>query len=430
LGSINLSKFKGIINGDWSEFINYVELSIETLDTIIDLNTFPIPEIEHATKLTRKIGSGIMGWADWLVMNGISYQSDEALQWINKIGDVYRNTARETSCRLHREWPGQDDFGLHNETLLTIAPTGTLSYLAGCSWGIEPIFDWEIIRTSESGAEKIVHPLRHLAVDNGLLNDVAHSISPEWQIKHQAWWQMWVDNAVSKTINLPAQATVDDIVDAIYLAHKLGCKGITVYRDSSKDKQPVKSSVGPSRVPLKMNSKETSHHVERWGSTLDFHTGCGRIHITCNTSERCGDRPYEVYILSDGGCPASNEALGKVISKYLHDPRLISDERQTVERIVKTLSKVDCPTAMRNPKSHGKSCAEIIAKRMSALWLQVPESGCGNERQEDKGISQDSSVKGVQEDGKEICPQCGSILNFGVGCRSGACVTCGWSGCL
>ena len=211
-----------------------------------------------------------------------------------------------------------------------------------------------------------------------------------------ATWQKYVDNAVSKTINFQASATVKDVENAIRLAWKSGCKGITVSRDGSKSKQVVKSST--------VSGKINDHHVERFGSTLDYTSGCGRIHITTNNGDRAHIHPYEVYILSDGGCPANNEAIGKIISKYLHDPRLSGDEQTTVERIVKTLSKVDCPTALRNPKSQGKSCAEIVAQRMRAVWLQ----------------------KTVSEN---LCPQCGNLLTFGRGCRNGTCVQCNWSGC-
>jgi ribonucleoside-diphosphate reductase alpha chain len=268
-----------------------------------------------------------------------------------------------------------------------------LSYLAGCSWGIEPIYDWTYTRESESGIQTIDHPLAKLAKENGLTKDIAKHISYEVQIEHMATWQRYVDNAVSKTINFAATENVQSVEDAIRLAWKSGCKGITVYRDGSKSKQVIKST-----------KEQTTHHVERFGSTLDYTSGCGRIHITTNDGDRERTHPFEVYILSDGGCPANNEAIGKIISKYLHDPRLVNDERTTVERIVKTLSKVDCPTALRNPKSQGKSCAEIVAQRMRQVWLQ----------------------KTVSEN---LCPQCGATLTFGKGCRNGTCVQCNWSGC-
>ena len=385
LASINLSKLVGDGGFKYGLFDDYIELSVRALNDIIDLNTYPIPEIEKATKLTRKIGSGIMGWADALVMLGISYQSEEAINLIHHIGKQYIESAK-SFAELH-----------HNETVLTIAPTGTLSYLAGCSWGIEPIYDWEYTRESESGIDVVKSNLLKKALHDRIADEsLSKNISYEWQIKHQATWQKYVDNSISKTINFQASATVKDVEDAIRLAWKSGCKGITVYRDGSKSKQVIRSN--------KASGEVSGHHIERFGSTLDYTSGCGRIHITTNDRDREHTHPFEVYILSDGGCPANNEAIGKVISKYLHDPRLDGDERTTVDRIVKTLSKVDCPTAMRNPKSQGKSCAEIVSQRMRAVWLQ----------------------KTVSEN---LCPQCGAILTFGKGCRNGTCVQCNWSGC-
>ena len=247
LGSINLSRFPEIADGDCTDFLQTIEMSIRALDAIIDINTFPIPEIEHATLATRKIGSGIMGWADWLVLNGISYQSDEAIHWAQKIGSMYMEKARAVSHQLAIEkgnylaWGDTPYAEMRNETLLTIAPTGTLSYLAGCSWGIEPIFDWDLSRTSEAGTENIRHPLYNVAASHHLLDDVAHKIDYHWQIQHVAAWQKNVDNGVSKTINMPSTATVEDVLQAFKMAHRMGLKGITVYRDGSKQKQAVVS---------------------------------------------------------------------------------------------------------------------------------------------------------------------------------------------
>jgi ribonucleoside-diphosphate reductase alpha chain len=412
LGSINLSAL--VEDGEIPTYRlgEYVRLSVRALNDIIDLNTFPIPEIETATKLTRKIGSGVMGWADALLKMGISYQSKEAIDMIKDIGDRYRAIALDESRG-------------RNETLITIAPTGTLSYLAGCSWGIEPIFDWTYTRESESGIETLQHPLMPYATKHGLLKDTAKNISVDWQLQHMSTWQRYVDNAVSKTINLPSTATVEQVEEAIYMAWELRCKGITVYRDGSKDKQVVRSTepvVG--RKPSEDPRVTDGHNVERFGTTIDFYSGCGRIHVTCNERDKDSGRPFEVYNLSDGGCVAYGEALGKVISKYIHDPRLVNGERETVQRIVKTLHKVSCPTALRNAKSQGKSCPDIIAKRMEKVWLLNTEIRPQTGGTVVKRISQ---VEVVEED--NICPQCGAVLSFGKGCRNGSCVTCGWSGC-
>jgi len=395
LASINLSKL--IPEGetfDYGMLDDTVRLSVRALNDVIDLNTFPIPEIREATLLSRKIGSGVMGWADLLIKMGISYQSTEAIQLIDKIGSRYYDVAT-------REVPGRT---YNNETVMTIAPTGTLSFLADCSSGIEPVFDWTYTRESEAGIVTLEHPLTDLARQHGLLEDTAKHISVEWQLKHMAAWQNHVDNAVSKTINLSSSATVQDIEDAIHLAWKLKCKGITVYRDGSKDKQVLTSVRPTGPIPGRGQPSSKGDRVERYGRTLDFPTGCGEIHVTTNNNI-ADDHPYEAYVLTQGGCKANMEGMGKVISKYIHDPRLYGDEKTTIKRIISTLSKVECTTAMKNPNSAGKSCPDILAKRMNAFWFTESEIVTNK------------------------CPQCGTVLSFGSGCRSGTCMTCGWSGC-
>ena len=266
-----------------------------------------------------------------------------------------------------------------------------------------------------------------LAEAHGLLDDTAKHISPEWQIRHVAAWQKWVDNGVSKTINLPASATIEDVVIAFKLAWQLKCKGITVYRDGSKTKQVVTSQsttryeIAPVRKYSTDPGVRDGHNVERFGTTLDFQTGCGRIHITCNERDRDTGIPFEVFNLTAGGCTAMGEAIGKLISKYVHDPRLSGDELATVERIVKTLRKVKCTTAMQNPNSQGKSCPDIIAKRMHQVWI--------HKSVQPKRADDDNNSGKVSVEECAVCPQCGAPATFGLGCRSGSCTNCGWSGC-
>jgi len=404
LGSINLSKYPEIADGDYSLFMDMIRLSVETLDRIIDINKFPILEIAEATLLTRKIGSGVMGWADWLITNGYSYQSQTALNWIDVIGQIYRDVALEKSHNLAKQYGNYPAWGDHpaiemrNETLLTIAPTGTLSYLADCSWGIEPVFNWEYKRDSESGSQSMKSAMHQRAKDAGLLGDVAQKISPEWQIRHVAAWQSWVDNGVSKTINLPASATVDDVIQAFKLAWQLKCKGITIYRDGTKDKQVINSRTQSDIKGADKVSEVVSHRKK-------FPTGCGNIRVDCAELPQFPNVPYEVIVLTSGGCKANNAFTGKLISKYIHDPRLEGREIETVKRICDTAHTITCDTAILNKKSAGKSCADIIAKYMEQRWLH----------------------KSVPE--KEVCPQCGAPATFGLGCRSGSCTHCGWSGC-
>ncbi len=395
LGSINLSNMVVDEDFDYNLFGDVIEWAVRMLDNIIDKNRYPIEEVAIATLLTRKIGLGVMGWHDCLIKMGIPYCSEEALDACMKIGRYLQTVGERTSCALADNrgvfpaYKGSvwDDlkYPIRNGTVTAIAPTGTLSTIfAECSSGIEPHFAKEFTRESESGIGTY-----RVSVPEG---ETAMEIPYEWHIKHQAAWQKWIHNAVSKTINMPSSVSVEDVEQAYLMAWELGCKGITVYRDGCKDQQvlrTVNSEVGVGR--------------ERFGSTKDFVTGCGSIHVTCNEME---GRPYEVYVLSEGGCPANNEALGKVISKYLHDPRLVGGEVETVGRITKTLHKVRCMTAMKSGKAAGKSCADIIAGRMDEVWA-------------DENIV----------DQKPVCPECKKPLVFAGGCGNGECPHCGWSGC-
>lgn len=388
LASINLSKFVDEYSQtfDIKMFSSYVRLSIQALNDIVDLNTFPIPEIEEATLRTRKIGSGVMGWADALVKLGISYQSPNAIEMIHSIGNIYLEVAKDEAN------------GRGNETLLTIAPTGTLSYLANCSWGIEPIYDWSYSRESESGIDTVKSELYGTALQRGIAeSSLAKNISYQVQIQHVAAWQQYVDNAVSKTINFPASVKVEDIENAIRFAWERKCKGITIYRDGSKSKQVIKT-VTQSEIKGAENVSEVVSHRKK------FPTGCGNIRVDCAELPQRPNVPYEVIVLTSGGCKANNAFTGKLISKYIHDPRLEGQEIDTVRRICDTARTITCDTAILNRKSSGKSCADIIAKYMEQRWLQ-------------KTIDQ------------QTCPQCGAILTFGRGCRNGTCTNCNWSGC-
>lgn len=403
LGSINLAEViqRDDINLDTLRY--YTRMGVQFLDAVIDKNKYPLEIIKEKTLATRKIGLGVMGWADLLVQIGVDYCSSEAVRMVDEIGRVMQETAVKESEALGEERGYYTDYEIHggpnrrNMNLLTIAPTGSLHKLARCSSGIEPIFDWETQVTIEAGTFLVEHPLKELASEYGLLDNVAHKISYEWQLQHQAAWQRWVDNAVSKTINLPSGATIDEIHDIYEIAYNLGCKGVTIYRDGSKSSQVLTSATTQS--PLDQRPVTV-------GTRYPAYSGCGKLRVECDCLVDSPTVPYEVVILTSGGCKANNEFTGKLISKYIHDPRLLGDEFTTVARICDTAHRVECSTAMRNPKSEGKSCPDIIARRMEAVWLKK-ESKKGN-----------------------VCPDCGNVLEFGTGCSKGSCSVCGWSGCL
>ncbi|MEM5793977.1 MAG: adenosylcobalamin-dependent ribonucleoside-diphosphate reductase [Candidatus Aenigmatarchaeota archaeon] len=282
LGSINLSKFVEDGKIDWKRLRETVRLAVRFLDNVIDANYYPIPQIEQMTKANRKIGLGVMGFADMLIQLGIPYNSEEALKVAEEVMKFISEEARKMSVELGEEkgsfpnfkgsvWEKKGYKAMRNATVTTIAPTGTIGVIAGCSSGIEPLFAIAYVReVSESlGANLVeINPLfETIAIKEGFytedlmkkisgktsIQDVeeipehirklfvtAHDISPEWHVRMQAAFQKYTDNAVSKTINFPHHATPHDVEKAYLLAYKLGCKGITIYRHASREVQVLK----------------------------------------------------------------------------------------------------------------------------------------------------------------------------------------------
>ena len=277
LGSINLAKMveDGKIN--WDKLGETVRKAVRFLDNVIDANKYPLPEIEKMTKANRKIGLGVMGFADMLIQLGIPYDSEEAVQTAEKVMKFITEEARKTSVELGEEkgsfpnfsgsvWEKKGYKAMRNATVTTVAPTGTISIIAGCSSGIEPLFAIAYIRnvmegtqllevnqyfeqkTKEIGIyskqlmEKVakygsIQKMKEIPEDLKRVFVTALDIAPEWHVKMQAAFQKYTDNAVSKTVNLPHDATIKDVENVFWLAYKLKCKGITVYRYGSKKEQ-------------------------------------------------------------------------------------------------------------------------------------------------------------------------------------------------
>jgi ribonucleoside-diphosphate reductase alpha chain len=278
LGSVNLSRFVDRKNGDvdWDRLAYTVREAVHFLDNIIDVNKYPLPEIERMTKLNRKIGLGVMGFAEMLIQLGIPYDSVEAVSFAEKLMRFISETAREKSVELGRIrgsfpsfedsiWAGRYD-ALRNATLTSIAPTGSISIIAGTSSSIEPLFAVAYVREVLEGTrlidvnrlfvevakergfysdDLIVEVARRGTVKGvqGIPEDVkkvfvtALEIDPRWHVEVQAAFQRYVDNAVAKTVNLPSDATLEDVRRIFMLAYKLKCKGVTVYRYGSKPQQ-------------------------------------------------------------------------------------------------------------------------------------------------------------------------------------------------
>lgn len=245
LGSINLANM--VIDGELNveKLSRVIKYAVMFLDDVVDQSVYPIPEITKAVFLTRKIGLGIMGLADMFIKMGVRYGSDESFGLAESIIDLISRRAwkeDEILCGMRGVFPAYRDKNFipnpkidlprRNATVTAIAPTGTLSLIANCSSGLEPIFSREYIRHTFQGSLECTHPVW----DESLLV-TAHDLSPEKHVRMQSVFQKHTDLGVSKTVNLPTHATVDDVARIFQLAHKLRCKGITVYRDGSRSTQ-------------------------------------------------------------------------------------------------------------------------------------------------------------------------------------------------
>jgi ribonucleoside-diphosphate reductase alpha chain len=289
LGSVNLNAVVRRGRLDWDYLRAIVHLAVRFLDDCIQQSRYPLPQIQDIVHGNRKIGLGVMGFADMLVRLGVAYNSPKALETASEVMAFVRAEADRASIELGRargpfpNLPGSiydrpDGPPFRNACRTTVAPTGTLSILAGCSSGIEPIFALALERHVLDGERlREVHPLfleaartggfwsedlpdrlaeaRSLAEVEGVPDDVrrlfvtAHEVQPTWHVEVQAAFQRHVDNAVSKTVNLPNEATPEDVADIYWQARQLQCKGITVFRDRSRRQQVLVHQVAAHREP-------------------------------------------------------------------------------------------------------------------------------------------------------------------------------------
>ena len=327
LGSVNLANFfdaRAKDRFDWDRFAAVVRLGVRFLDNVIDVNRYPLPQIDRVTRQTRRIGLGVMGWADLLLLMKVRYDSPKALALADRVGAFLRAEATAASRELAAErgsFPAIDRSvykggRMRNATVFTIAPTGTISRIAGCSSSIEPVFAFEVTSKIIDAELKDVHPLYaawKAAHPGKPLPDhfrSAHDISPEWHIRTQAAFQKHVDNSVSKTINFPHAASVEDVEKAYRAAWDLGAKGITIYRDGCRESQV-----------LYKNGAEIKHPEGRPDSlpsvTDKIKTGFGNLYVTISFHNQ---KPFEVFASigkSGYSTMADAEALGRLISTAL-----------------------------------------------------------------------------------------------------------------
>jgi ribonucleoside-diphosphate reductase alpha chain len=335
LGSINLSRFCSDGRIDYERLKRVTRLGVHFLDNIIDVSEFPVQQIADVTRLNRKIGLGVMGWADLLIELGIAYNSEEAIGVADEVMSFISREATAASIELARKrgpfprlyqesiYRNTDKPPRRNATVTTVAPTGTISLIADCSSGIEPVYALVYKRLSfESEQMLFAHPLfeeyarKHGFYSESLMERISqtgslhhiseapeeakrlfvttHEIAPEWHVRMQAAFQRHIDAAVSKTINFPNIATVDDVKRAYALAYELGCKGITVYRDGSRERQVLSTSSADMTEPATLaaaarpeiesdiNQLLAKNICPDCGSTLQHNGGC--LYCTCGYS--------------------------------------------------------------------------------------------------------------------------------------------------
>ena len=336
LGSINLSKCVEDKKINWLKLEKLIRLGVRFLDDVIDVCTYPIEEIELMSRRTRKIGLGVMGFADALTFLNIAYASNEGLKIAERLSKFIHDTAVSESKLLAKErgsfpafkgsaWEKQGFKGMRNSTVNTVAPTGTISIIADCSSGIEPLFALSYVRKNildvnntelieinklfektakqkKFYAAKLMRQISETGGIDGLkgvpkeikeLFKVSHEIHWSWHVKMQAAWQKYTDAAVSKTINMSSSATPDDVREAYILAYETGCKGITVYRDGSKSRQVLNVGITKSATQQIIDDNRkwvgNGHREEELcpecGGELVFKEGCATC-LACGYS-RC-----------------------------------------------------------------------------------------------------------------------------------------------
>jgi ribonucleoside-diphosphate reductase alpha chain len=452
LGSINLSKMVTDKNGqpsiDYDKLLQTIELAVRFLDDVIDVNQFPLPQIADRTRATRKIGLGVMGFADMLIQLGIPYDSEKALERAEQVMATISKEATEASLKLAEKrgiFPAFEgsqyaskNLRVRNATRTTIAPTGTLSIIANCSSGIEPLFALSYVRHILEGEEFVeVNPYFEEAAKKGgfysaelmkqlaegkRLKDIeevpedmktlfvtAHDISPEWHVKMQEAFQKSTHNAVSKTVNFPREATPEDVAQVYMLAYQKGLKGITIYRDRSRESQVL--TVGEAREEAEGKLGPRKRPKVTTGVTERVNTGCGYIYVTVNFDEQGISEVFST-LGKAGGCAAAQlEAISRLTSLALRSGI-------DIDSIVKHLRGIRCPSIAWEQGHAILSCADAIAS--------VLEKYMGKEATvSNSEIPATDPV--VMKSWAGQCPDCGGPLIYQEGCN--ICLACGFTKC-
>ena len=453
LGSLNLGKFVKEGTIDWKRLKETVVNAVHFLDNVIEANNYPLQQIHDMTHANRKIGLGVMGWADMLILLGIPYSSDEAVKLGKKVMKFINDEGHLASQELGKKRGSFPNFKgsifdkkgavpMRNATVTTIAPTGTISIIANASSGVEPLFAVSYIRTvMDKNVMVEVNPhfeqvakeqgfyseelMKNIA-EHGTLADIseiplevrnvfvtAHDITPNDHTQMQSAFQQYTDNAVSKTVNFPNTATIEDVENAYMLAYQTGCKGVTIYRDGSRDEQVLSTaSTGKKEEsPLEaVSTEEERKAIKRErpkalrGWTYQMQTGCGPLYITVNEDK---NGLFELFTTMGkaGGCAASqSEAIGRMVS-------LAWRSGVQARQVIKQLLGISCHCPSGFGENRVLSCADAVAKAIQSHLIAGGYDINAETARQERGA----------------CPECGGIVEHEGGCS--VCHVCGYSEC-
>ncbi|MFA4930655.1 MAG: ribonucleotide-diphosphate reductase subunit alpha, partial [Patescibacteria group bacterium] len=477
LGSINLSKMVAQDNGnshvDYDKLRRTVRIAVRFLDNVVDANRYPLPQIEVVSMQLRRIGLGVMGFAEMLIKLSVPYNSNDAVRLADEVMGFIHSEAWKMSRELAVKRGAFPAFErsifkqrgeelCRNAAITTVAPTGQTSIISGCSSGIEPLFAISFVRENVLDGQPMtdVNPLfEKIAKERGfysagLMEKIAqkgsiqemlevpedirrvfvtsHDIAPEWHVKIQAAFQKHVDSGVSKTVNFSHSASKEDVRQVYKLAYDLGCKGVTIYRDGCRDKQVL--NIAGTKNLQKKNGELGVLDLERLdksiiipkerpqvmtGKTIKIETGEGRLFVTINQDEE--GNPFELFATmgkSGGFSAAQTEAIGRLISLCL---------RSGLEpnQIIKQLKGIRGGRPIGFGPNRVLSSPDAIAKALE-IYLRPPlDLEFDSHDHVKQPIVTDDDLANTPM--YETCIECGGVMEQEGGCA--VCHDCGYSQC-